>query len=142
MRGRPESRETITYAINLALEHQARLTFLHIMDVEFLEHATVGPVSVVYQELRNMGEFAMLILVDRAQRRGVEQVDYQIREGIIQKQLWLFATETKADTLVLGMPRTETGQPIFRVSEFDQFIENIQKETDIDIQVVGRESAK
>ena len=94
VRGRPASRETVTKAIELALEHDARLTFLHIMDAEFMEHATVGPLSVIYQELKDMGEFTMMILVDRAQRRGVKEVDYVLREGNIIKQIRRFAIET------------------------------------------------
>ena len=38
VRGGPESRETVTQAINLALEYEARLTFLHVLDAEFLEY--------------------------------------------------------------------------------------------------------
>jgi hypothetical protein len=36
VRGRPESRTTVTRAVDLALEHQAHLTFLHMIDAEFL----------------------------------------------------------------------------------------------------------
>jgi nucleotide-binding universal stress UspA family protein len=55
VRGGAESRDTVTHAIELALEGGARLTFLHVMDAEFLQHATVGPLSVVYSELMEMG---------------------------------------------------------------------------------------
>ncbi|MFN2188571.1 MAG: universal stress protein, partial [Candidatus Promineifilaceae bacterium] len=70
VRGGPESRETVTQAINLALQYGARLTFLHVLDAQFLEYATIGPLSVVYNELLEMGKFSMLIISDRAQRRG------------------------------------------------------------------------
>lgn len=89
VRGGPESRETVTYAIDLALFRGARLAFFHALDARFLNHATTGPFSVVYQELVEVGKFAMLILVDRAQRRGVAEVNYAVREGNIRKQLRL-----------------------------------------------------
>ncbi len=56
VRGGAESRDTVSRAINLALEGNTRLTFLHVMDAEFLQYATIGPLSVVYNELVEMGE--------------------------------------------------------------------------------------
>ncbi len=87
VRGGPESRATVTRAIDLALEHGAKLTFVHVMDADFLGYATIGPLSVVYQELREMGNFMMLILQDRAIRRGVQDVGYVLMEGNIRKRL-------------------------------------------------------
>ena len=48
VRGGAESRDTVSRVIQLALETGARLTFLHVMDAEFLQYATIGPLSVVY----------------------------------------------------------------------------------------------
>ena len=61
VRGGAESRDTVSHAIDLSLEGRARLTFLHVMDAEFLQYATIGPLSVVYNELSEMGTFAMMI---------------------------------------------------------------------------------
>lgn len=133
VRGRPESRETVTKAIDLALEYEARLTFLHIMDAEFMEHATVGPLSVIYQELKGMGEFAMMILADRAQRRGVKQVDYKLREGNIIKQIRRFALETHADMMVVGEPKNRPGRNIFKAHEFDDFMDKLEREAKLKI---------
>ena len=36
VRGSPQSRATVTRAIDLALEHDARLTFFYAVDAEFL----------------------------------------------------------------------------------------------------------
>lgn len=121
VRGGRESRQTVTRAIDLALEARARLTFFHVMDAEFLEHATIGPLSVVYNELREMGEFAMLILCDRAQRRGVENVDYIVREGNIRKQLKQIAIETRAEIMVIGRPTRSPGRNVFRSDDIEDF---------------------
>lgn len=128
VRGGPESRETVTQAINLALEHGARLTFFHVMDAEFLEYATIGPLSVVYRELEEMGKFTMLILCDRARRRGVQQVDYEVREGNIRRQLLGFARETEADLMVMGCPRRSLGRNVFRPEEFATFVAQMEEE--------------
>ena len=128
VRGGPESRDTVTRAIDLALEHGARLTFFRVMDAEFLQHATVGPLSVVYRELTEMGTFAMLILCDRAQRRGVDQVDYIIREGNIRRQLRLMAAETHADLLVMGRPTRSPGRNVFDPVEIENFVAELAEE--------------
>jgi nucleotide-binding universal stress UspA family protein len=133
VRGGPESRETITRAIDLALESQAKLTFFHVLDAEFLEHATIGPLSVVYQELVEMGKFAMVILRDRAQRRGVERVDYDVREGNIRKQLRQFAIETHADRMVMGRPVRSPGSNVFKADEFNDFVDELEREGNLKI---------
>jgi len=140
VRGGPESRETVTYAVDLALESGAALTFLRIMDAEFLEHATVGPLSVVYSELQEMGQFAMLILCDRAQRRGVSQVDCVVREGNIRKQLRQFAIETHAEVLVMGRPTRSPGRNVFKPAEIDAFAADLEREANLRIQLVSPSS--
>jgi nucleotide-binding universal stress UspA family protein len=127
VRGHPESRITVTRAVDLALEHQARLTFLHVIDAEFLEHATVAPLSVMYKELVEMARFAMLILCDRAQRRGVQEVDYIVLEGDIRKQLHQFAIDTQADLMIMGTPTLGPGKNIFKQEELKQFIRNMEQ---------------
>jgi len=136
VRGGPESRDTVTQAIALALESGGRLTFFRVLDAEFLNHATIGPLSVVYRELVEMGQFAMLILCDRAQRRGVEKVDCIVREGNVRKQLREFAIETHADLLVMGRPVRSPGSNTFKLAEFDAWVADLEKEADLQIHVV------
>jgi nucleotide-binding universal stress UspA family protein len=133
VRGRPESRTTVTRAVDLALEHQAPLTFLHVIDAEFLEHATVAPLSVVYKELVEMARFAMLILCDRAQRRGVRAVDYIVMEGNIRKQLRQFAIDTQADLMIMGAPTPGPGKNVFKQEELKQFIREMEQESNLRI---------
>jgi nucleotide-binding universal stress UspA family protein len=136
VRGGPESRETVTRAIDLALESGAWLTFFRVLDAEFLNHATIGPLSVVYRELREMGQFAMLILCDRAQRRGVQKVDSIVREGNVRKQLREFALETHADFMVMGRPTRSPGSNTFKPAEFDAFVAQLEEDADLQIEVV------
>jgi nucleotide-binding universal stress UspA family protein len=141
VRGGPESRETVTQAINLALQYGARLTFLHVLDAQFLEYATIGPLSVVYNELLEMGKFSMLIISDRAQRRGVEQVDYVLPEGNIRDGLIRFANETKAEMLVMGRPIRSPGRNVFKLAEFDNFVARLEQETEMTIITVPAEQS-
>jgi len=131
VRGGAESRDTVTRAINLALEAKSRLTFLHILDAEFLQYATVGPLSVIYKELVEMGNFAMMIVRDRAQRRGVQNVDYVVLEGKIQRQLLQFIIDTHAEILVMGHPVRSSGQNYFEEKELNAFIKELEQQGNI-----------
>jgi nucleotide-binding universal stress UspA family protein len=128
VRGGPESRDTVSRAIDLALEYQARLTFLHILDAEFLEYAMIGPLSVVYRELNEMATFTMLILADRANRRGVEQVDHVLPEGNIHDELIRYVNETHAEMMIIGRPTRSPGRNVFKIDEFDDFVAGLERE--------------
>jgi hypothetical protein len=108
-----------------------------VMDAEFLEHATVGPLSVVYSELQEMGQFAMLILCDRARRRGVSQVDCAVREGNIRKQIRQFAIETSAQLLVMGRPTRSPGRNVFKPTEIDDFAADLEREANLRIELIS-----
>ena len=137
VRGGPESRATVTKAIDLALERGAKLTFVHVMDADFLGYATIGPLSVVYQELREMGNFMMLILRDRAIRRGVQDVGYVLMEGNIRKKLRDFVRETDADVLVMGMPVRSPGSNVFKKGEIEEFAEGLRREGRLEVMLVS-----
>ena len=137
VRGGPESRDTVTRAVDLALETGAKLTFFHAMDAEFLGQAAIGrTLSGIYSELHEMGKFAMLILVDRAQRRGVENVDYIMREGNIRKQLRQIAIETKAEIMIVGRPTRSPTSNVFKVDEIEAFAEGLAREGGLRVVVV------
>ena len=137
VRGGPESRETVTRAIDLALETGAKLTFFHAMDAEFLGQAAIGrTLSGIYNELHEMGKFTMLILMDRAQRRGVEKVDYIIREGNIRKQLIQIAIETHAEVMIVGRPTRSPTSNVFKMGEMEAFAEELAREGGLKVVVV------
>jgi len=136
VRGGPESRETVTRAIELALAGDARLTFFRVMDAEFLGHATVAPLSIIYRELKNMADFAMRILCDRAERKGVKDVQYLVRAGNIQRQIRQFVTEQHVDLVVMGRPVRSPGSNVFKPADFDAFVDELRQEDGVRIEVV------
>jgi nucleotide-binding universal stress UspA family protein len=141
VRGQPKSRKTVTRAIDLALEHEAKLTFCLIIDAEFMGRATptLTPLGAVFRQLENMGEFSMLILCDRAQRKGVKEVDYLLRRGKIPEQLRRLAEEFEAELMVLGRPIIGIRGSVFKPAEFDVFVESLEKEANIQIDQVIHE---
>jgi len=81
--------------------------------------------------------FAMLILCDRARRRGVTQVDFVVQDGNIRKQLRLFAIETRAKVMVMGRPIRSPGRNIFQTAEFEAFVAELEQDGNLHvIQVV------
>lgn len=132
VRGVPKSRETATKAIDLALEHQARLTFVHVivLDLEFLGSATpsMAPMRSVQKQMHDLSEFAMVVLCDRAQRRGIENVDYIVRQGQIFQQLRSVLEEVRPDLLVIGQPTTALADlSRFTPDELTSFIVEVEQ---------------
>lgn len=136
VRGVPQSRATVTKAIDLALEHNARLTFAHVFDAEFLSTTRPSMISLrsIYKQLHGLGEFTMSILKDRAERRGVSQADCIVREGKLLKQLRLILTETCPDILVIGKPVTKGPvRPSIKTIDFEQFVIDVERQLNIQV---------
>ena len=137
VRGGPESRQTVTHAVDLALKKSASLTFFHVMDVEFLGQAAIGrTLSGLYSELHEMEMFAMLILVDRAQRRGVEKVNYLTREGNVRNQMIQIAIETKAEVMIVGQPTRGPTSNVFKMGEMEEFADGLAREGGLEVIIV------
>ncbi len=141
--GKPSSRTTISRAIDLALEYNAKLTFVHAINAEFLKSSTPAmmPLKTVYKQLHDMGNFAMMMLMDRAERRGVSQTDYRVREGNVREQLLLAVQELRPDILVIGKPTSLLGESVFKEQPLKEFIDQIQLDMGIQIEIVEPETA-
>jgi len=108
-RGGEGSEATVERAVSLARERGLALTFLYIVDVEFMKQAITARTSLATEELSKMGEFVMMTLVERAAEEGVA-ADYAIREGRFHDVLFAYLEEVGASTLVLGSPRATTSR--------------------------------
>ena len=75
-----------------------------------------------------MGEFTLLILCDRARRRGVAEVDYAVWKGNIHKQLRQAAIETDATVMVMGRPTRSSTPNVFKSHEIERFAAELEKE--------------
>lgn len=132
VRGVPQSRDTVSYAIQFSLEHHSRLTFVHVNDARFMASAspTLTSLATVYKQMRDMSEFALLVLCDRAKRRGIEVVDYQILEGRFLVQIQRLVYELNPDILVVGKPvAADPGSPIIQMNKFEEIMDEIQQKT-------------
>jgi nucleotide-binding universal stress UspA family protein len=120
------SRETVSRAIDLALEGDARLTLFHVVDAEFLGAAATDPLQLGFSTLVKMAVSAMLGFCDQAQRRGVIASEAIVREGNICSELRRLAEETEAELLVMGSPRPGSDRNVFGMEEFDMFLAELE----------------
>lgn len=137
VRGTPGSRATADRATKLAVEVEGQLTFLLVIDAQFMSRAghSMSPLRIVYDQLDAMGDFAMAILIERAQSRGASSVDYIIRRGRIPDEIRAAVMELRPDYLVLGRPVQPTEHARFGQQEFDRFVEQLETETDAQIEI-------
>lgn len=137
-RGGKGSRPAVDRAIRLAKERDADLTFLFVVDAEFLCYAMIGPPSVVHQQLRDMGEFIMATLQARAEESGVA-ADYAVREGHVREQIRQYLEESDVDILVMGRPIEETDAAIFDAGTVSNFAAALEREFNVEVILVGQD---
>ncbi len=129
-RGGVGSEPTVQGAIELAREHGLRLTFLYIADLEFMKHTDMGRTNLVSEEVRKMGEFIMMTLVERAREEGVE-ADFAVRKGNFQEELVRYLKEMRPVMLVLGSPKPDTA--CLDLDSLDRLMQTIKEETGIPV---------
>jgi nucleotide-binding universal stress UspA family protein len=132
-RGGEGSEPTVQGAIDLAQERELRLIFLYIADLEFMKHTTMGRTGRAAEELRKMGEFIMLTLVERAQQSGVE-ADFAVRQGRFREELLRYLEETRPAMLVLGTPQKDTG--FFDQRKIARLAQEIEEQTGVPVKLV------
>jgi nucleotide-binding universal stress UspA family protein len=122
VRGGPESRETASSAVDLALKTDARLTFFHVVDPGCLDCGDIARSSAAYREYLEKAESAMRALCTQARQCGVTHVDFVLLEGDTRQELCQMAMETDAELMVLGHPNPDSKRSIFSQDEFHQFL--------------------
>jgi nucleotide-binding universal stress UspA family protein len=129
-RGGEGSEPTIQHAIGLARERGVRLTFLYIADLEFMKRAPMAHTSRAAEELRKLGEFIMMTLVEQAQAEGVE-ADFAVRQGRFRDELLCYLEETHPAMLVLGSPKP--GTACLDESSLNHLMQEIKEQTGIPV---------
>lgn len=138
VRGQPTSRSTVAYAIELALEAEASLTFLLVIATGSLTKATPlkAPWRVVMNQLESIGEFAMTLLEDWAAKEGLTQVNSLMRRGQPAETIRQAVAELQPDIVVLGQPVPNEPRAIFTPEAFEAFVDTLQDQIEAEIVVV------
>jgi nucleotide-binding universal stress UspA family protein len=133
VRSQPSGQRTVKHAIELALTHEARLTFAQVVDVEFVALITSKPAGLeaIYRELTAMAEFAMMVVARQAELRGVEDVNYAVRRGKVPEMLMSLAREIKPDVLVIGRPGRTPGRNIFTEATVMAFVADVEQKVGV-----------
>lgn len=107
-RGGPSSYPNQDLAIALARERGARLIFLYVSDVRFLDRVASPVLVDVEAELDELGEFMLTMAQDKAERAGVT-ADVAVRRGVFRDALKEMIAEHSVDTVIVGRSREDEG---------------------------------
>lgn len=107
-RGGKSSVPNQKYAIDLAKERGARLIFLYVSNVHFLDNLSSPLLVDVADELDEMGEFLLAMAQDRAEQVGVE-AEIVVRQGVFREALAAIIDEKQIDTVVIGASEEGAG---------------------------------
>ena len=90
--------------IALAKEWNAKLIFLYVSNVQFLEKlGYVRYTKVVQNELEDMGEFLLAMACERAEKAGWK-ADAVVRQGAFLEAVNEVIREHQVDTFIIGAP--------------------------------------
>jgi nucleotide-binding universal stress UspA family protein len=126
-RGGESSYQAQDAAIDLAKERGDELLFLFVVDVNFL-NKTERPLrrDTVEREMDNMGEFLLLMALERAKTQGVKS-SMLIRHGGFRTELLEVAMDSEIRFLVLGKPSGDESS--FSLEELEKFASLVEVET-------------
>jgi len=103
-RGGDSTHRNQDWACDLAKERNARLIFLYVSNVSFLDRlGGTARVDILEEQLDELGEFLMVMAQERAERSGVES-DRVVRHGRFRPAISEVIEEYEVTTLVLGRP--------------------------------------
>jgi nucleotide-binding universal stress UspA family protein len=132
-RGGDGSEPTIRYAISRARELSLPLVFLYIADMEFMKYTEMGRTTLVAEQVRKMGEFIMLTLVERAEQEGVA-AEYAVRQGEFRAQLISYLQERQPGLLVLGCPLPDSCY--FQRDALNALARQVEEETGVKVELM------
>lgn len=119
--------------IALAREEEARLIFMYVADVRFMNLMARPAVVDLQEELEEMGAFMVAMAQERAADQGV-QAETTVRRGVFRQALKDVIAEEGITLLAIGAPTEATGvtTPDYRQS----LIRDLIEETGIDVIVL------
>ncbi len=118
-------------AIDLAVEREADLIFIFVVDTEFLNHTErIIRRDTIKREMDHMGEFLLMMALERAKKRGVKS-SLIIRHGDFRTELIEVASDPEITTIVLGGPAGEGA--IFSLDGLKTLAQEIEEITNTEV---------
>jgi nucleotide-binding universal stress UspA family protein len=128
IRGGPASEATVNLAIDLAKETGLPLSFLYVVNLDFLSRTSSSRVRTISEEMSQMGESILLTAQDQAQGRGMVTQKY-VRHGNVGQEIVQLCRDLEADYLVLGRPETDEMDNVFTQESLRRFIRSLESQT-------------
>ncbi len=131
IRGGETSQKTQDRAIQLAKENDAELLYLFVADTAFMDKtARAFRRDTITREMDHMGEFLLLMALERARKQGV-RASLLLRHGDFHTELIEAAREQDIMMLVLGKPAGEDS--LFCLKELQALAQEIETETQVKV---------
>ena len=102
-RGGEASYDTQDKAIELAKELGHKLLFLYVVDLHFLDKTAAPVVVDIEVEVKEMGEFLLLMAKERAAKHNVD-AETICRKGTAREEIIKIARQENIELVVLGKP--------------------------------------
>jgi nucleotide-binding universal stress UspA family protein len=128
VRGGPDSKSTISQAIDLAKETGLPLYFLYVVNLDFLAYTTSSRVHTISEQMHQMGEFILLSAQDSAAAQGISAQGV-VRHGNVGEEIIGLCHELSADYLVLGRPKVQREDTVFTHEMLKRFIQQTEEQT-------------
>ena len=135
IRGGPASQETVNIALKLAREKALPLTFLYVVNIDFLSRTASSRVQLIIEELHQMGDFILLHAQESAQAQGIPASGV-IRRGEVGEEIINLCQEIQADIVVLGRPQGQAGADVFDHQKLDVFSKMIESTSGARVMIV------
>lgn len=129
IRGGPYSQATINKAISLASETGLAITFLYVVNLDFLARSTSLRTHTINREMEEMGEFILLAARSQAAEKDVV-AEGLVRHGQVGEEIIKLCNELSARYLVLGRPQlAEDEGNVFSHTRLKSFAELVAEQT-------------
>jgi len=138
IRGGPGSQPTIEKAIAFSKEQNLPLYFLYVVNLDFLARTETSRTQFLSQEMREMGEFILLLASERAARQNVDVKTF-VRQGEFRDELIQLCHELNADYVILGQPRRQKDTDLFTSQQLSDFVNHLEVETGASVILVETE---
>lgn len=125
-------------SVELALENDLRLIFLHIINMNEMPFDNNDLCNAAREEMTWLGNMTLSLAQKRAWENGVKS-NIVIRYGSVFEETCTFLREVQACRLVVGSPHPQIEDYDDRLVQITQFASRITQETGIPVEIVTRD---
>lgn len=128
VRGGPASLVTIKKAVEFANEQSLPLIFVYVVNIEFLSYTASSRVRTITHEMRQMGDFILLIAEEKALDMGITAKGV-VRQGKVGEEIIAVCREFGADYAIMGKPKGREERDIFTHERMYRLSQRIEAES-------------